>query len=122
MDSIEVVGVYHANGGLFGEIAYVLGKLLGQTECALCDVTHGLVSEKDTVKSWRCRVPYAISFKHLNELSSEMFEFVAQRSPCVVLRRNAQLSLLIDSETLRDMKGDENAFMQCMERKMSLPH
>lgn len=118
MTAIEVVGVYHANGGVLGEIAYVFGKILGQTECALCDVTHRLVLEKRVIKSWRCSLPYSLSFKHLNELSVEMAEFVSQRSPCVVLKRNSQLSVLIDRDTLVTMNGDEDAFVQCVELRM----
>ena len=34
------LGVYDADGGLVGELAYVVGHLLGRTECALCDLTH----------------------------------------------------------------------------------
>lgn len=39
---VEVVGVYDADHTLAGEVAYVVGKLLGRRHCALCDVTHPL--------------------------------------------------------------------------------
>ena len=63
MDAIEVVGVYHANGGVLGEIAYVFGKILGQTECALCDVTHGLLFEKSAINRGDvvCRIRSVLS-------------------------------------------------------------
>lgn len=34
------LGVYDADGGLVGELTYVLGHLLRRMECALCDITH----------------------------------------------------------------------------------
>ena len=43
---VELVGVYAADGGLVGEVAYVVGHLLGRTECALCDVTHETLRRK----------------------------------------------------------------------------
>ena len=32
----RLVGVYDADGGIRGEVAHVLGHLVGRTECALC--------------------------------------------------------------------------------------
>ena len=40
-------GVYHADGGIVGELRYVFGKLRGTAHCALCDITHSYVSEKN---------------------------------------------------------------------------
>jgi hypothetical protein len=37
---IRLTGVYNANGGIMGELAYVLGHLVGARECNLCDITH----------------------------------------------------------------------------------
>ena len=38
--------VYDADGGLAGELRYVVGHLLGRAECSLCDITHGTVKRK----------------------------------------------------------------------------
>ena len=37
---VELVGVYDADGGIRGEVSYVVGHLLHRRECALCDITH----------------------------------------------------------------------------------
>ena len=39
-DLVGLVAVYHADGGVRGELSYVLGRLLGTAHCALCDITH----------------------------------------------------------------------------------
>jgi hypothetical protein len=36
----QLLGVYDADGGLRGEVSYVVGHLLHRRECALCDITH----------------------------------------------------------------------------------
>ena len=46
MRYIELVGVYHADGSLLGELRYIWGKLRGTAHCTLCDITHGRLSEK----------------------------------------------------------------------------
>ena len=38
---MRVVGIYNADGGLFGEGRYVFDKLVGRSDCGLCDLTHG---------------------------------------------------------------------------------
>ena len=42
----RIVGVYNANGGLVGEVRYIVGHLLGTTSCALCDITHSPIRRK----------------------------------------------------------------------------
>src|ERR687897_376858 len=54
---VEVVGVYAADGGILGEVAYVVGHLLGRTECGLCDVTHGAVRRKPEWDDMAARLP-----------------------------------------------------------------
>ncbi len=39
--SVQLVGIYDADGTLAGELRYALGKLTGRAKCALCDITHG---------------------------------------------------------------------------------
>ena len=51
-------GVYHADGGIVGELRYVFGKLIGTAHCALCDITHSYVSEKKSMKECRSSVQY----------------------------------------------------------------
>jgi hypothetical protein len=115
---MEIIGVYHANGGIFGEIAYVFGKLVGTTECALCDLTHRVVSEKSNVRSWRCSLPYPLSFLHLNELSATMSACVVNESPCVVIEHDGDLKILIRRDELKAMQGNEQSLMRCIESRV----
>ena len=50
-DVSELIGVYNADGGLVGEATYLVGHLLGRTQCALCDVTHSPVRRKPAWES-----------------------------------------------------------------------
>ena len=43
---VELVGVYNADGGVAGEVRYVVGHLLGRAHCSLCDITHSPVRRK----------------------------------------------------------------------------
>jgi len=64
-------GVYDADGTLLGEARYWIGARLGQTHCALCDITHGLFTER---ADWRrCRDQLDVAFRtyHRNDAPAE---------------------------------------------------
>jgi hypothetical protein len=67
---VELVGVYAADGGLVGEVAYVVGHLLGRTECALCDVTHGTLRRKPDWDAMTARLPVPLRLVHRNETTT----------------------------------------------------
>ena len=37
----KLIGIYDADGGIFGEIKYFAGKIFANQHCSLCDITHG---------------------------------------------------------------------------------
>lgn len=63
----RLVGVYNADGTLRGEVAYVVGKLLGRAHCGLCDITHGAVSERAEGKACRAALPVRFDTYHRND-------------------------------------------------------
>ena len=42
---VRLTGVYNAKGSLLGEVRYAVGRRLGRSHCALCEITHGRVRE-----------------------------------------------------------------------------
>lgn len=95
----ELIGVYHADGGLRGELAYLAGKLRGTAHCALCDITHSPVRRK---REWdalvgRLGVPFRLY--HLNERPDDVLAF-AGRTPVVLARTPAGLHELLDADAL----------------------
>ncbi|MGR0218335.1 hypothetical protein [Agromyces sp. ZXT2-6] len=83
------LGVYDADGGLVGELTYVVGHLLGRAECALCDITH----------SWRrkpewddlvARLDLPFELAHRNEVTdAAALAVIAEAGLPVVLGRDA---------------------------------
>ena len=65
-------GVYNANGGIAGELAYVFGKIRGPMHCALCDITHATVSKKDEWKTLEDECTLPLHLVH-NPLSHHIF-------------------------------------------------
>lgn len=68
----ELIGVYHADGGLIGELAYVIGKARGVTHCGLCDVTHRGVRRKREWDDMAAAMGVPFRLIHLNERDADV--------------------------------------------------
>ncbi|MEY3733181.1 MAG: hypothetical protein RL347_540 [Actinomycetota bacterium] len=77
------VGVYDANGGLRGEIAYIAGKLSGR-HCALCDITHSPVRRRREWDAYVATLPVAFDVVHRNERTAALTRATEGREACVV--------------------------------------
>lgn len=107
----EVLGVYDADGGLAGELAYVAGKLLGRTHCSLCDITHSPVRRKRTWDAAVAGSPVPVRLAHRNELATDEREALAgSRLPAVLGRSADGWRVLLDAASLDAMDGSVTAF------------
>lgn len=80
----ELIGVYHANGSLVGELSYWVGARFGRTHCALCDITHGTFREKPSWRTCRSTLPVPVTTLHLDEQPTELATLTSGQTPCVV--------------------------------------
>ena len=80
----SLTGVYHAEGTLRGEIAYVVGRALGRAHCALCDITHGTFTERADFRRCRDGLPVPFETVHLDERSDEVRAATEGSTPAVV--------------------------------------
>ena len=115
----ELYGVYNANGGLMGELAYVTGKLLGTTHCALCDITHGLVKEKASFQACRQELPIPLHTLHINEQEPALAEFTNARTPCVVGKRTEGFVMLLDAGALEACSKSVDSFTEALRAALS---
>ena len=64
---MKIHGIYNADGGIIGELQYVLGKIMGKAHCSLCDITHSYISKKKSWKALESRGEFGINLLHINE-------------------------------------------------------
>lgn len=102
-------GVYHANGGLWGEAAYVFGKMIGTAHCALCDVTHGIRMKKEW-KDLVAGLDVPVRVVHLSEQPELLAEVTDGRTPCVVEESEAGFRVLLGPEQLESVDGSVRRF------------
>lgn len=116
---MEIVGVYHADGGLIGELRYVIGKARGNAHCALCDITHGTVRRK---RAWDVACggfDIPVRLVHLNERSPAETDACTQGTPTVLARwRDGTITALLGPEDL-ELNGSVTAFFDRLDTALA---
>ena len=113
----SLTGVYHAEGSLSGEIAYVVGRALGRTHCALCDITHGALRQKRSFRDCRAGLPVPFATVHLDERSPEVLAATEGWTPSVVAHTDdGGLVRLLGPDDLEALDGDPVALVTALGR------
>ena len=117
---VEVVGVYNADGGVVGELSYVVGHLLGSADCSLCDVTHGGLRRKKEWDAKAAQLPVPVRLVHRNETSEEEKDLIEGSGLPVVIgrRRDGSLTTLVPPLTLASAEGSVDAFFDSLRQAL----
>lgn len=95
----RIVGVYDADGGLRGELAYLAGKVAGR-HCTLCDITHSPVRRRREWDAYVASLPVPFDVVHRNERTRAVAEATAGREACVVAECGNDITFLLSSDDL----------------------
>jgi hypothetical protein len=122
---IALIGVYKANGGLLGELAYVMGHLVGVRECSLCDITHSPIRKKSAFKSLeqklRAEHDLEVRLVHMNERSEAELRASEGREPCVLLEySDGSMSMLLDFVELKACGGKVSSFDSLLSSRLAM--
>jgi len=94
----RLVGVYDADGTVLGELAYVVGHLLGRRSCALCDITHGSLRRRPEFDAAVATLGVPFDLVHRDERSDELATVTQGALPCVVAEAEGRALVLLDPE------------------------
>ncbi|MFN8168224.1 MAG: type II toxin-antitoxin system PemK/MazF family toxin [Candidatus Nanopelagicales bacterium] len=112
----RLVGVYRANGGPRGELAYVLGKLVGRAHCALCDVTHSPLRRKAEWDRMATALGVPFDLLHLDECTGELHRLVPSKAeaPVVLAEAGGRLEVVLGPSELDALGGSVTAFAEAL--------
>ena len=110
MTPIRLVGVYDADGGVIGEIRYVIGHLLGHAHCTLCEITHGPLRKRKVFTDLEQRSAVPIELRHRNEISAAERAACGDQLPCVLIETTEGIEILLGPDDLATAHGDVNVF------------
>lgn len=110
---VRYLGVYDADGGLTGELRYVIGHLLGTAECALCDITHSPVRRKRAWDAMVTELDAPFDLRHRNELTdAELLALAPMGLPVVAAElADGRWVQLLARDALDACDGDVDTFL-----------
>ena len=119
MNFESMYGVYHADGGLLGELRYVMGVAFRGQHCSLCDITHSLAWEKGEMKKWRKTSEIPFHLVHLNERPEEVKQATEGKTPCIVAKTSSGFVMLATDEELTSFDGSVELLKDHIERQLT---
>lgn len=124
----RLVGVYRAEGSLRGEVAYVVGKILGRAHCSLCDITHSPLHRKAAWDRMVAGLGVPFELVHLDERDEATAALVTgwDDSPAVLAEVGGSLRIVLGPDALEGLGGAvdrfEAALREALEREqLALP-
>ena len=119
MNFESMYGVYHADGGLLGELRYVMGVAFRGQHCSLCDITHSVAWEKGEMKKWRKTSEIPFHLVHLNERPEEVKQATEGKTPCIVAKTSSGFVMLATDEELTSFDGSVELLKGHIERQLT---
>ena len=106
----RLILVFDADTGRLSALVDSARKLFRVNGCALCSITHGLASEKDTWKDCREELGVPVDYRHRDELFGPLKELTSDQLPCVVAETSDGIELLMTSDVLERCGGSVDDF------------
>ena len=108
----EFIGVYDADGGVVGELRYVLGTIFQGKHCSLCDITHGTIKRKSEWDDACRNLPAPFTLVHLNERTPEIIAACTIGVPTILVRFSDDTVEPLLGPAELDVGGDVAACMR----------
>lgn len=111
----RLVGVYHADGDLRGELTYWIKARFGAAHCALCDITHGTFRRRSDWTACEQRLGVEFTTFHLNDRPSDVAATSEGATPCVLAgTADGTLVMLVGPAELEQCAGDPERLMEAI--------
>lgn len=115
----EFIGVYDADSTLLGELSYWIGARFGKRHCSLCEITHGVFTERTDWKRIRQGILVPFVTFHRNDAPSDVLAVVGGEFPCVVARHAGEVAVALGAEELESLDGSPESLVSRLNQLVS---
>ena len=119
MTATRLLGVYRADGGLWGELRYLAAHYLRGESCSLCDITHSPFRRKAAWDAHVSALGIPFDLRHLNELDAREADAVGDLAPCVLVESDGHLRMLVPDDELAALHGDVEGFFAVLGERLA---
>jgi hypothetical protein len=96
---VTLIGVYAADGGIRGELAYIAGRYLKGQHCGLCDITHSPIRRRKEWDDFTSRLGVPFDLVHRNERDVPTRLATEGGEPCVAAKTSSGDIIIVLSAT-----------------------
>ena len=119
---VRLIGVYDADGSLRGEITYWVGAQLGRAHCALCDITHGLLTKRRDWQHCQAGLPVPFDTFHRDDQPEAVRQAVSAQLPSVLAETETGLVVLVGPGELDACGGSVEGLTGAIEMAVAREH
>jgi hypothetical protein len=119
ISEVEVIGIYNADGTVWGEVSYWVGARIGTAHCSLCEITHGTFRESAEWKSCRDSLSVPFSTFHRNDQPDDVRAAANDITPVVVARTVTGCVMLLGPEDIETCQGRAEHLASLIEQALS---
>jgi hypothetical protein len=120
-----LIDVYNAEGGIVGELSYVLGHLIGIRSCSLCGISHSPIKKKAAFKELEQHLfeehGIMVRMIHLNERNEREQRASEGSEPCMLLEYpDKSISMFLDSTVLKALSGSVSSLKKLITSRLDM--
>ena len=107
----EFIGIYNAESTILGELSYWIGARLGVRHCSLCDITHGLFTQRTEWKECISTLQVPFITHHINDAPAEALHAAAGNYPVILGRSTNRLTVVLNDAQIQNCNGSAEALI-----------
>ncbi len=119
----QLIFIYNADSGLLADAAGAFRKATtGSSLCSLCNITHGVISEKKSWAEFESRLSPDPIYFHRNDIPEDVAEFLREGNfnlPCILTREGDVFEHIIGSSDLDACKGSEECLIDLVKKNIA---
>jgi len=101
----EFIGVYNAESTLWGEISYWIGARFGVRHCSLCDITHGLFTQRSDWQECAAALDVPFTTFHINDAPADVTRAANGSYPVVLGKNSTGIHIVLTADDLDKCEG-----------------
>jgi hypothetical protein len=107
----EFIGIYNAESTILGELSYWVGARLGIRHCSLCDITHGLFTQRTEWKQCVSTLHIPFVTFHINDAPRDALHAANGTFPVILGRSTHELTVVLDNAQIQKLNGSADALI-----------
>jgi hypothetical protein len=110
----EFIGIYNAESTILGELSYWIGARLGVRHCSLCDITHGLFTQRTEWKACVSTLHIPFITHHINDAPADALHVASGNFPVILGRSTNRLTVVLDDAQIQECNGSADALIAAL--------